>query len=125
LAVELISADVHFVQGPEFSCYTLAHQGRVVVHSDTAAELSNLNYKYEAVPEILTWVCQFVNRSSVSGQVGLSSVGVWSSSIMWWSVRMIVQDVIHAHMESSCVHSICRGSSIERCWLWRDVGRKE
>ena len=59
------------MQGKEYSCYTLADQGRVVAHADTAAELSNLNYKYEAHPGIRQWVEQFVTRSGVSGQVGV------------------------------------------------------
>jgi hypothetical protein len=35
------------LQGREYSCYSLAHQGRLVAHADTTAALSNLNYKYE------------------------------------------------------------------------------
>lgn len=58
-----------FVQGKEYSCYTLADQGRVIAHADTAAELSNLNYQYEGHPVIRQWVQQFVTRSGVSGQV--------------------------------------------------------
>eukprot|EP00775_Hariotina_reticulata_P007119 gene7120-7333_t len=44
-------------------------QGRVLAHSDTAAELSNLNYKYEAMPDILYWVDQFVSRAGLTGQL--------------------------------------------------------
>lgn len=57
------------VQGKEYSCYSLAHEGRVVAHADTAAELSNLNYMHCAHPGIRRWVEQFVKSSGVSGQV--------------------------------------------------------
>lgn len=52
----------------------MAHEGRVVAHADTAAELSNLNYQYEAHPGIRQWVEQFVKASGVTGQVGGCSV---------------------------------------------------
>jgi hypothetical protein len=55
-------------QGREYSCYTLAHEGRVVAHADTAAALSNLNYAYAAHPGVRQWVDAFVTRSGVSGQ---------------------------------------------------------
>lgn len=41
-----------------------------MAHADTAAELSNLNYKYEGHPGIRQWVEDFVTRSGLSGQVG-------------------------------------------------------
>ena len=57
------------LQGKEYSCYSLAHEGRVVAHADTAAELSNLNYQHCAHPGIKQWVEKFVQASGVSGQV--------------------------------------------------------
>lgn len=60
---------VLLVQGKEYSCYSLAHEGRVVAHADTAAELSNLNYQHCAHPGIKHWVEKFVQGSGVSGQV--------------------------------------------------------
>lgn len=64
------------MQGQEFSCYTLAHKGRVVAHADTPASLSNLNYGYTAHPGIRAWVQQFVSRSGVSGQVRAGKQGL-------------------------------------------------
>jgi hypothetical protein len=58
-------------QGKEYSCYTLAHEGRIVAHADTAASLSNLNYASQDHPGIWDWVHTFVTRSGVSGQVGV------------------------------------------------------
>jgi hypothetical protein len=60
-------------QGKEYSCYTLAHEGRIVAHADTAASLSNLNYASQDHLGIWDWVHTFVTRSGVSGQVG----GCW------------------------------------------------
>jgi hypothetical protein len=57
------------LQGKEYSCYSLAHEGRVVAHADTAAELSNLNYQHCTHPRIKQWVEKFVQASGVSGQV--------------------------------------------------------
>lgn len=57
------------LQGREYSCYSLAHEGRLVAHADTAAELSNLNYSYEAHAGIRQWVEAFVKKSGASGQV--------------------------------------------------------
>ena len=41
-----------FLQGPEYSCYTLAHQGQVVAHVDNLASLSCLNYAHGGIPEV-------------------------------------------------------------------------
>lgn len=41
-----------FLQGPEYSCYTLAHKGQVVAHVDNLASLSCLNYAHVGVPEV-------------------------------------------------------------------------
>lgn len=60
---------VGLLQGKEYSCYSLAHEGRLVAHADTAAALSNLNYKYEGHPGIRQWVGTFVDKSKSSGQV--------------------------------------------------------
>ncbi len=57
-------------QGPEFSCYTIAHNGRVVAHADTSASVSNLNYKNVGRQDINDWVDAFCTRSGASGQVG-------------------------------------------------------
>jgi hypothetical protein len=65
---------VSCLQGKEYSCYTLVHEGRVVAHADTAAQLSNLNYSYEAHPGIQQWVEQFAARSRVTGQVNEGTV---------------------------------------------------
>jgi len=82
-------------QGKEFSCYTLSYQGRVVAHADTAAELSNLNYKYEAHPGIRQWVQQFAAGSGASGQVRLP---VWQTLIY-----AIVKVVVLCHHSSNFV----------------------
>lgn len=58
-----------YIQGREYSCYSLAHLGRLVAHADTAAALSNLNYKYEGHPAIRQWVEAFVQRTNASGQL--------------------------------------------------------
>jgi hypothetical protein len=60
---------LHPNQGPEFSCYTLAHEGVVVAHADTPAALSNLNYANSNHPGIWEWVNTFVKKTGVSGQV--------------------------------------------------------
>jgi hypothetical protein len=39
------------LSGREFSCYTVAHRGRVVAHADTEARLSNLSYRHIGVPQ--------------------------------------------------------------------------
>jgi len=40
------------LSGREFSCYTVAHRGRVVAHADTEARLSNLYYRHIGVPQV-------------------------------------------------------------------------
>lgn len=41
-----------FLEGPEYSCYTLAYQGTVVAHVDNIAELSCLRYNHVGIPEV-------------------------------------------------------------------------
>ena len=41
-----------FLEGPEFSCYTLAHKGKVIAHVDNVASLSCLKYKHVGIPEV-------------------------------------------------------------------------
>lgn len=41
-----------FLQGPEYSCYTLAYKGRPVAHVDNQAELSCLNYAHVGIPQV-------------------------------------------------------------------------
>lgn len=65
----LLHADCAQLQGPEYSCFTIAHEGRVVAHADTTASLSNLNYAYKGVPDIRDWVTTFCNKTAISGQV--------------------------------------------------------
>eukprot|EP00877_Chromochloris_zofingiensis_P006591 jgi/Chrzof1/2185/Cz11g05110.t1 len=63
-----------FIKGPEYSCFTIAHEGRVVAHADTTASLSNLNYAYKGVPDIRDWVTTFCNKTAISGQVCLDFI---------------------------------------------------
>ena len=41
-----------FLQGPEYSCFTLAYKGKVVAHVDNEAELSCLNYEHVGIPQV-------------------------------------------------------------------------
>eukprot|EP00878_Enallax_costatus_P031410 GHUV01034351.1.p1 GENE.GHUV01034351.1~~GHUV01034351.1.p1 ORF type:complete len:435 (+),score=89.55 GHUV01034351.1:118-1305(+) len=58
-----------FIRGKEYSCYSLAANGRLVAHSDTLAELSNLNFAHQGHPGIQQWVTDFITRSNASGQL--------------------------------------------------------
>lgn len=62
-----------FLQGKEYSCYSLASNGQLVAHADTLAGLSNLNYSHQGHPGIQQWVTEFVTRSNASGQVRVMS----------------------------------------------------
>ena len=41
-----------WLEGREFSCNTVAHEGRVIAHADTEACLSNLYYRHEGSKEV-------------------------------------------------------------------------
>lgn len=58
-----------FLEGPEFSCYTLAYRGKVVAHVDNVAELSCLRYNHVGISEIKAWVEQFCESTGASGQL--------------------------------------------------------
>lgn len=59
------------MHGPEFSCYALAHKGRLVAHSDTAACISNLNFKHLGRPEIQDFTARLCSALKLDGQVRL------------------------------------------------------
>ena len=53
-----------FLQGAEFSCYTIAHHGKVVAHVDNKAELSCLNYDHIGLPEVCQ-SCTYLRACSI------------------------------------------------------------
>ncbi|KAK9831523.1 hypothetical protein WJX81_005430 [Elliptochloris bilobata] len=57
------------LKGREFSCNTIAHEGRVVAHADNEACLSCLYYNHVGEKQIYSWVEQFCKRTNASGQL--------------------------------------------------------
>ncbi|CAK0738655.1 hypothetical protein CVIRNUC_001074 [Coccomyxa viridis] len=57
------------LQGSEFSSYSIAHEGHLVLHSDTEARASNLRYLDTNSREILEWVKGFCEKTGASGQL--------------------------------------------------------
>ncbi len=59
-----------YLTGREYSCYTVADEGRIVAHSDNIASLSCLNFGHVDSREIAEWMETFCSKLKLTGQVG-------------------------------------------------------
>ncbi|CAL5223879.1 g6471 [Coccomyxa viridis] len=57
------------LQGTEFSSYSVAHEGHLILHCDTVACASNLRYVDVGDRQILDWVKEFCTKTGASGQL--------------------------------------------------------
>ncbi|BDA48532.1 hypothetical protein COCOBI_12-2120 [Coccomyxa sp. Obi] len=57
------------LRGREYSSYSVAHEGQLVMHSDNEASLSCLDYSHINSKQIWDWVKDFCKKTKASGQL--------------------------------------------------------
>ena len=70
-----------YLNGREYSCYTVADEGRIVAHSDNIASLSCLNFGHVDSREIAEWMETFCSKLKLTGQVGSWKGSAWSFTL--------------------------------------------
>ena len=70
-----------FLNGREYSCYTVADEGRIVAHSDNIASLSCLNFGHVDSREIAEWMETFCSKLKLTGQVGGRDGSIWGFTL--------------------------------------------
>ena len=70
-----------YLNGREYSCYTVADEGRIVAHSDNIASLSCLNFGHVDSREIAEWMETFCSKLKLTGQVGVRNGSIWGFAL--------------------------------------------